>query len=273
MSAERVTDADLQAYIDGQLDTTGRIGVEAWLQENPEAAAEAMEGLRLRDEVRLFLAADDWPAPPATIGLARQVTRQLGSRAWGLRVRRAVAAAVLIGAGWVAHAEFELFVDQVAAAHPVPAYADEAAEAYEAMRLKLTAGHAPDATLVALDAPRTGGQVPVPGLGEGLRFVGSDFVPWDGGTAVVAVYRSGHEGGDVVMLFAAEAPSFAVSPPEAARVHGSTTVFWQAGPFAYALNGTLAEAELLAIARAAAPRPWSSLTRHRSSTEGANHHG
>jgi anti-sigma factor RsiW len=271
MSAERVTDAELQAYIDGQLDTTGRIGVEAWLQEHPEAAAEVMEGLRLRDEVRLFLAADDWPAPPAAIGLARQATRQLASRSWGLRARRAVAAAVLIGAGWLAHAEFELFVDQVAAAHPVPAYAEEAAEAYEAMRLKLAAGHAPGPALVALNAPRTGGQVPVPGLGEGLRFVGSDLVPWDGGTAVVAVYR-GDRGDSVVTLFAAEALSFAVSPPEAAPVHGSTTVFWQAGPFAYALNGTLPEAELLAIASAVAPRPWSSLTHH-PSTEGANHHG
>ncbi|HEX6012417.1 MAG TPA: hypothetical protein VFY87_11570 [Geminicoccaceae bacterium] len=270
--AERVTDADLQAYIDGQLDTVGRIGVEAWLQEHPEAAAEVMEGLRLRDEVRLFLAADDWPAAPATIGLARQAARQLGSRSWGLRVRRGIAAAVLVGTGWLAHAELELFVDQVAAAHPVPAYAGEAAEAYEAMRLKLAAGHAPDPAPTTLDAPRTGGQVPVPGLGQGLRFVGSDLMPWDGGTAVVAIYRGGR-GDDVVTLFAAEAPSFAVSPPEAARAHGRATVFWQAGPFAYALNGTLPEAELLAIARAVAPRPWSSLTPQRSSTEGANHHG
>jgi anti-sigma factor RsiW len=273
MGAERVTDADLQAYIDGQLDMAGRILVEAWLQEHPDAAAEVMEGLRLRDEVRLFLAADDWPAPPATIGLARQAARQLSARSWGLRARRGVAAAVLIGAGWLAHAEFELFVDQVAAAHPVPTYAEEAAEAYEAMRLKLVAGRAPGPASVALNAPRTGGRVPVPGLGEGLRFVGSDLVPWDGGTAVVAVYRGGQGGGDVVTLFAAEAPSFDVSLPEAAPVHGSTTVFWQAGPFAYALNGTLPEAELLAIARAAAPRPWSSLTHHRPSTEGANHHG
>jgi anti-sigma factor RsiW len=270
--AERVTDADLQAYIDGQLDTVGRIGVEAWLQEHPEAAAEVMEGLRLRDEVRLFLAADDWPAAPATIGLARQAARQLGSRSWGLRVRRGIAAAVLVGTGWLAHAELELFVDQVAAAHPVPAYAGEAAEAYEAIRLKLAAGHAPDPVPTTLDAPRTGGQVPVPGLGQGLRFVGSDLVPWDGGTAVVAIYRGGR-GDDVVTLFAAEAPSFAVSPPETARAHGRATVFWQAGPFAYALNGTLPEAELLAIARAVAPRPWSSLTPRRSSTEGANHHG
>ena len=47
----------LQAYIDDQLDTAGRIEVERWLQDHPAIAAEVMEGLRLRDEVRLFLAA------------------------------------------------------------------------------------------------------------------------------------------------------------------------------------------------------------------------
>ena len=37
-----IGDADLQAFIDGQLDTCGRIEVERWLQDHPEAAAEVM---------------------------------------------------------------------------------------------------------------------------------------------------------------------------------------------------------------------------------------
>ncbi|MFZ1426166.1 MAG: hypothetical protein WAS21_05300, partial [Geminicoccaceae bacterium] len=60
---EPVTDADLQAYIDGQLDTASRIEVEAWLQHRPETAAEVMEGLRLRDEVRLFMHEEVRAAP------------------------------------------------------------------------------------------------------------------------------------------------------------------------------------------------------------------
>ena len=89
--AEPVTDADLQAYIDDQLDTPGRIEVERWLQDHPASAAEVMEGLRLRDEVRLFLGADS-PAPPATVGLARQLARQLG--------RRTIDLGRVCGAGW-----------------------------------------------------------------------------------------------------------------------------------------------------------------------------
>ena len=40
-----IGDADLQAYLDDQLDTGGRIEVERWLQDHPEAAAEVMAAL------------------------------------------------------------------------------------------------------------------------------------------------------------------------------------------------------------------------------------
>ena len=249
-----IGDANLQAYLDGQLDTGGRIEVERWLQDDPEAAAEVMAALGQRDEVRLFLADDNWPAAPATIGLARELQRRLGRRSIRLRIRRGLAAAALIGAGWWAHAELGLFVDQVAAAHPAPAFAEEAAAAWDAMRLKLTNGHPPEAGTMSLPARLTGQQVPLPMLGGGLRALGSELVPWNGGAALVVLYRSGAD--QVVSLFAAEAGSFAVAAPEAATLHGLTTVFWQVGPIAYALNGSLPEADLLAIARAAAPQPW-----------------
>ena len=45
------------------------------------------------------------------------------------------------------------------------------------------------------------------------------------------------------------------SSQAAATVHGLPTVFWQIGPVAYALNGDLAEADLMALAQAATPRP------------------
>ena len=56
---EHITEADLQAYVDGQLDMASRVEVEAYLQAHPEAAARVMEQLKLSDEVRLFLAEDE----------------------------------------------------------------------------------------------------------------------------------------------------------------------------------------------------------------------
>jgi anti-sigma factor RsiW len=103
----------------------------------------------------------------------------------------------------------------------------------------------------------------LPSLPGGLRLEGSDLVPWDGGTAVLALYGDGSaEGRRVVTLFTAEPGSFAVVAPRAASVHGVATVFWQDGHRAYALNGSLPESELLAIARAVAPRPWAGALEH-----------
>lgn len=263
---DRLGEADLQAYIDGQLDVAGRIEVERWLQAHPEAAAAVMEGLRLRDEVRLFLA-DDSSAPAAvTVGHARELGRRLASRRAGLRLRRALAAAVLVGAGWFAHAELGLFVEQVAAAPPVPAFADEAARSLD--RLDAGRGAAGAATVRAPAAPRTGGEVPLPDFGSSLRLVSSDLVDWEGGTGMVALFRT--TDGQLVGLFAGEAPDFDVRWPRSAHIQGHTTVFWQTGPYAYALSGGVAESVLLDLARQAGPRPWASFLRT-SPTPGAPH--
>lgn len=266
---DRITDAEIQAYIDGQLDMAGRIAVERYLEAHPEAAAAIMEGLRLRDELRLFLADDAWPAPPPTVALARQLARRLSWRALGLRLRRGLAAAALLAAGWFAHAELGI-VDQVSAAHAPPPYAEEAAQAYEAARLELAAGTAPNHALLPLTAERTGGVVPLPTLPDGLVFLGSDLVRGDGGTGLLALFDAGR--GRLVTLFATEVDSFTVAGPQAATAHGDSTVFWQLGHFAYALNGGLPEAELLAIARtAAATRPWAGILHLTPSFSGDNH--
>lgn len=268
--AERITDAELQAYVDGQLDMAGRIEVERRLEAHPELAAEVMESLRLRDELRLFLAEGDWPAPPPTVALARQLTRRLSWRAIGLRFRRGLAAAALLAAGWFAHAELGIVVEQVAAAHAPPPYAEGAAQAYEAARLELAAGGEPNHALLPLAAERAGGVVPVPTLPGDLAFLGSDLVEVEGRKGLLALYDAGR--GRLVTLFATEADGFAVAGPQLAEAHGDPTVFWQLGHFAYALNGTLPEAELLAVARAAtAMRPWAGLLPFAPYASGEDH--
>ena len=78
-------------------------------------------------------------------------------------------------------------------------------------------------------APRTGGEVPLPALGDSIRLVGSDLVHWEGGTGMVALFRTA--GGEPVSLFAGEAArlrrALAAQSP---LVQGRTTVFWQTGP-------------------------------------------
>src|SRR5215510_8429140 len=51
-----VIEADLQAYVEGQLPVARRIEVEAHLCHDPTDALRVMEDLRVRDELRLALA-------------------------------------------------------------------------------------------------------------------------------------------------------------------------------------------------------------------------
>src|SRR3954452_4031710 len=188
MPTEPISDVDLQAYVDGQLDMPGRIEIERRLQAEPEAAARVMEELRLRDEVRLFLADEAEPMAPASVALARELSRRLRAPANGLRLRRAIAAAVLIGAGWVAHAEFGLLVDQVAAAHPVPALAAEATAALDWLQVGAAAGEVPP---LPLSAPRAGGKVPIPALGADAHLLRRALVPTPDGPGMGSLSRLG----------------------------------------------------------------------------------
>ena len=108
----------------------------------------------------------------------------------------------------------------------------------------------------------------MPPLGHGLRLVGSDLVAWQGGTALVVLYRTAAD--EPVTLFAGEAGDFDVLWPRSATVEGHTTVFWQTGPYAYALSGGVDEAVLLELAREAGFGPWASFIRT-SPTQGAPH--
>ncbi|MEI9417667.1 anti-sigma factor family protein, partial [Mesorhizobium sp. Cs1321R2N1] len=85
-----VTDADLDAYVDDQLDVARRIEVEAFLSVRPEAAARVMSDLRTRDELRVALAGSEGMARPATADAARRLERGLGrGRIFGVLQRAA----------------------------------------------------------------------------------------------------------------------------------------------------------------------------------------
>jgi hypothetical protein len=98
-----VTDADLDAYVDDQLDVARRIEVEAFLSVRPETAARVMSDLRTCDELRLALAGSNGVARPATNDPARRLERGLvRGRIFGV-LQRAAAVAVLVAAGWLAN--------------------------------------------------------------------------------------------------------------------------------------------------------------------------
>jgi anti-sigma factor RsiW len=55
--SDPITEGDLLAYVDDQLDPARRIDVEEHLARDPESAAQVMADLKARDTLRLIHAA------------------------------------------------------------------------------------------------------------------------------------------------------------------------------------------------------------------------
>jgi anti-sigma factor RsiW len=75
-----ITEADLHAFIDGQLDVTRQIEVEDYLAHRPEVTAQLMADMRARDVLKLAFA--DEPARPSRRELeaARRLERSFAWR-------------------------------------------------------------------------------------------------------------------------------------------------------------------------------------------------
>ena len=137
-SADPISELDLMAYVDDQLDPERRIAVEDHLSRHPVLAAQIMDDLRRRDELRLALTEAASAMSNHRLELpAERLGRRLSFRMALHRNRRAIAASILVGAGWFAHAMFGgLGADPASAAHILPVYADEAVAAHRTVLVK-----------------------------------------------------------------------------------------------------------------------------------------
>jgi hypothetical protein len=101
-SDNRIGDAELNGYVDGQLDAAGRIEVEDHLARHPELAANVMADLRTRDMLRLAFPLDEEPVQGATLHAARKLEKALGFRRYVPVFARFAAAVTLFALGWSA---------------------------------------------------------------------------------------------------------------------------------------------------------------------------
>src|SRR3954454_4090613 len=95
---EPISELDLMAYVDDQLDPERRIAVEDHLSRHPVLAAQVMDDLRRRDELRLDLNDAAVAMPNHRLELpAERLARRLSFRMALHRNRRAIAASILLG--------------------------------------------------------------------------------------------------------------------------------------------------------------------------------
>jgi anti-sigma factor RsiW len=246
---EAVSEADIQAWADGQLEAPRRADVEAWFAARPEEAERAAAYRGLNEELRACYDSVLQESVPAR--LLRPARRGLQLRALALAAGWAVlGVAVGLVAGWQLHAsrapalvaqpEAPLIARRAALAHAT--YAPE-------VRHPVEVGADQEEHLVAWLSKRLGADVRAPRLdAEGMSLVGGRLLPRDPGPVAQFMYQNA-QGRRVTLYVRTEGVDQRETAFRYAR-EGSVRVFyWIDRKFGYALSSTdLDREELLKLA-------------------------
>lgn len=226
-----VTAADLDAYVDDQLAPVRRIEVEAHLAAHPALAAQAMADLRIRDELRLALAAEPMRGRAETTEAARRLGRAL---AWDRRMRRfsrIAAALALVGAGWLAHATVR--PAPVSASQPYPAYLSDALRAHGVSVLRERMRSQPEVPWYDPAELRSATGIVMPALPDGWVVRDAQVFPSPNGPSLELALEAGPLG--AATLFAVRPGGFDVVPATAGPAGEVASAFFQIGDVAYVL--------------------------------------
>lgn len=241
-----ITEDDLNAYIDGGLDRRRRVEVEQWLARYPDEAARIMAQLGDADLLREGLGEQAFSGggDAGTQHLASRLRQRLVWRGATHIIQRSLMILLPLAAGyglsWLPTGGQQSAV----AAHIVPLFADEAAEAYRTAMKEMGSDRHPtfaDPTLPARLASADGEHpLPIPDPPtQRWQLLGAELTPWDHGDAVQVFWR--HETKGTVVLFVSEDtsdPGQAALPPTLGHTDEGDVVYWRSGPFVYALLGT-----------------------------------
>lgn len=267
MNAHRVTDEELHAYVDGQLDSFRRLAVERWLADDPEAAARAqnyrLQAALLHD---LFDPVLREPAPEDLEDLTerlrgRVVVNDNVPKWYASPWMRSAAAVVLVvgglAGGWLGRgAVTEAPVQQ--AAQPqrhetLAGFAEEATQAHrfytaeERFQVELGADNQDE--LNSWLSKRVGRDVFGPDLSRaGYRMIGGRSLPTEVGAGAQYMYTT--DNGKRITLFVGAPRAGANNSFSFTQKGDLATFYWVEGNLAYALAGPLSREELLEIAKA-----------------------
>lgn len=235
-----VTEAELQAYVDGRLDGARRAAVEAYLAANP-AQAEKVRAYALQNEQlhRLFDATLDEPVPEALRVRPAQSTPR------PLRYAMLLTA-TLVGTmlGWTLRGERAPTIVQTMPQRAAMAHLVYAPEVMHPVEVRASE----EEHLVKWLSKRLGGPVHAPQLSDvGFELVGGRLLPDQTGPAAQFMYQDAR--GERLTLYVRQAQKGNRETAFRYAQEGKVGVFyWVEGPFGYALSGEFERSQLLRVA-------------------------
>ena len=246
-----VTDADLHAFVDGQLMAERHGEVEAHLAANPEASrrvaawADQARGLRA-----LFDPVLDEAVPRRLVSAARPAR---SATAW--RVAAGVALLLLGGSvGWGLRAQWP---PAPVVAATLPAFAERAAVAHAVFvpeqRRPVEVDAAHEDQLVTWLSKRMNAPMKAPHLQSlGYTLEGGRLLPGGQGPVAQFMYRrdEGQGPGARLTLYVTRETGGESTAFRFGRQGGVNVFYWVEGPFGYAISGRAGKEELARISEA-----------------------
>jgi anti-sigma factor RsiW len=239
MQNSPISDLEIEAYLDGELDAERSLAVEHHLAQSPEDAIRVMADIRIRSALRL--AQEPFADAPHLNALAEELEDRLlghGRMARIFRPRR-LAAGALLAAGVAATLVLTAPWQAKASA---PTYVAEAVEAYQTSLLRAQmASQIESRTFNAVEF-RAATRIRVPRLPVNWQITDVQLFPSDDGPALQIMVRT--ETGEPVSIFAVKSEAVAPLKPLTVRHGGASVAYWRNGDIAYALTGMEAPAAL-----------------------------
>lgn len=244
---EKPTQADLNAYLDGEFAAEEGRRVEAGLQAHPDAARTLSEYARVDEALRArFAPVVDEPLPERLDATLARETPLRAVPAW-LRVAATIVmllASGLAGYGLRGHLDSQALeradlVDLALSAHAV--YTPE-------VRHPVEVGANEEAHLVKWLTKRIGAPVRAPDLSaRGFRLLGGRLLPDAQASAAQFMYEN--PDGKRVTLYVRQAGPGENTAFQFADADGMSAFYWIDRPLAYALVAELPREDLLVVAR------------------------
>ncbi len=239
---EVVSENDINAYVDGELDPARLVVVEDYLARNPLVAARVMADLHARDGLRLALRTLARPTPRLTIDAAGRLEAGFFWQQMFRKFRKVASIGFFVGLGWLAHDESGLLkISGSEAASSPPAVLEEALHAHrtELFRLRMYDGQvrSPEHE----EAFATIG-IRLPSMPPAWEVIDVQAISVPGGASINLDVKAGSHGR--LSLFIARVDDPAAIRPAAAREGEATTYYWQKGSLLFALTGDRGERSL-----------------------------
>lgn len=243
---KHISEDDLHAYVDGQLDDQRRGEVKAWLDAHPESAADVADWQAQNEALRNAFASET-SLRPEDLALLSAVP-VVSTTPWWRNVAAAIALLLLGGsAGYGLHWS----ITPAPAERPLlTAFTDEAADAYltyvSEERHAVEVG--PDETehLSSWLGKRLDWEFVIPDLSEeGFQLVGGRLLPINSQPGAMLLFEDAT--GQRVSVIIARNNGMSDTAWQLARQDDLGTYYWIDGPRSYAISGRLPDPELRAV--------------------------